>query len=316
MNNQNTRLMIKVARLYYENNLTQDEISKRLRISRPRVSRLMQEARETGVVQIKVASLPGDFAEMERQIEEQFSLTEVIVVDVPDPTSHTSVAHELGAAAADYFRRAVQDGDVIGLTWGETLAGMVDNLLPEKKQNVVVCQLVGGLGDPASETHSIDLARRTSLLLDATLNVLPAPGIVSTLESARLLKEERFIAQALQLARRSDIVFAGIGALSHDAMLMRDESIVTWNEVNPLIARGAVGEIGLRFFDIDGNPVPSEVDERVIGIEMDQFRSLPCVVAVAGGVEKEKAILGAVRGHFIKTLITDVHVAQYLLNAK
>jgi DNA-binding transcriptional regulator LsrR (DeoR family) len=315
MNNQNNRLMVKVARLYYENGCTQEVIANRLRISRPRVSRLLQEARETGLVQIKIASLPGDFAELERLLEAKFDLSEVVVVEVSAPESHSTVAHELGEAAADYFGRVVQDGDVIGLTWGETLASMVDNLVPEKKQNIMVAQMVGGLGDPAQESHATDLARRASLALNATLNLLPAPGIMGSLEAARLLKSERYIAQAMQTACKANIVFAGIGALNQEAVLMRDESIISWKEVTPLLERGAVGEIGLHFYDINGIPIFSEVDERVIGVGLDSFRSLPLVVGIAGGKDKARAILGAVRGRFIKSLITDVHAARFLAEA-
>lgn len=313
MNDQNSRLMIKVAKLYYENNLTQDAISQKLRISRPRVSRLLQEARDTGIVQIKVASFPSPYVDLESRLEKRYGLDEVIVADVTNTQSHSDVSQELGEVAASYFRSAVQDGDIIGLTWGETLSSMIDHLGAEKKQGVTVAQMVGGLGDPASESHATGLVRRLAQLLDANLNLLPAPGIVSSVEAAFFFKAERYILQAMKTALEADIVFAGIGAPSHESLLMRDESIVTWDEINPLIACGAVGEIGLHFFDIHGQPIASDVEERVIGVGLESFRSLPNVVGVAGGMEKAQAILGAVRGGYIKTLITDVDVAQYLI---
>lgn len=312
MSEFNNRLLIKVAKLYYEDGLTQDIISQRLRVSRPRVSRLLQEARDVGIVQIKIANLPNQYSELERAVERKYNLNEVVVVEISDPTSRSVVAAELGQAAADYFRRVVQDGDVIGLTWGETLATMVDNIQPDKFQNVTVVQMVGGLGDPASECHATDLARRLSLVLNATLNLLPAPGIVNSIEVARLLKAEPFIVQAINTSCKADISFAGIGALSTDAVLMRDERIITWAEVDPLVERGAVGEIGLHFYDINGSPILSEVDERTIGVGLEIFRSIPRMVGVAGGKEKERAIQGALRGGFIKTLITDVDTAKFL----
>ena len=228
----NTRLLVKVAKLYYENGLTQDAISQRLRMSRPKVSRLLQEARDQGVVQISIAAVPGGYADLERQLEARFDLMEALVVGVTEPASSAVVARELGQAAAEFFRRTVQDGDVIGLTWGATLAGMVEHLQSEKKQRVVVAQMVGGLGQPSSEAHATDLARRVSLALDATLNLMPAPGIVGTVELARMLRSDRHIAQSLEAVAKANIAFVGIGAPCTDSVLMHDESIITWKEVD------------------------------------------------------------------------------------
>ena len=183
----------------------------------------------------------------------------------------------------------------------------------EKKQNVVVAQLVGGLGDPAKESHAIDIVRRISQKLDAAMSLIPAPGIVDSCELAALLKAERYIELAIQTARTADITFAGLGALNTQATYLRDESIITWEEVLPLIERGAVGEIGLHFFDIEGCPIQSEIDERIIGVELEAFHSLPRVVGVGGGIEKHQVMLGAVRGGYIKTLISDLGCAHFLL---
>ncbi len=315
MEQDDFRLMIKVAKLYYENSLTQEVISDRLRISRPRVSRILNQAREAGIVQFKIAMMPGVYAELEREIESRYGLDETIVIEVAEPDSHMVVARELGKAAAEYFNRTVQNGDVIGFTWGETLASMIDNLPAGKKQDAIVAQMVGGLGDPAKESHATDIVRRISQKLDTTLSLIPAPGIVNSREVAYLLKAERFIDQAIQMARTANIVFAGLGALNAQATYMRDESIITWEEVKPLIERGAVGEIGLHFFDINGNPVQSDVDDRIIGVDLEDFRTLPRVIGVAGGREKIQAILGAVRGGYLKTLITDLECARFLLES-
>jgi len=315
MTPDNHRLMIKAAKLYYENDFTQEVIADRLRISRPRVSRLLTEARETGIVQFKVAMMPGIFSDLEREMEARFDLSEAVVIEVSDPESHMTVARELGAAAADYFRRTVHDGDVIGLTWGETLAHMADNLPYEKKQNVTVVQMVGGLGDPARDIHATDIVRRITQKLDASMSLIPAPGIVASLETAALLKSERSIEQALQIARQADMVFAGIGAPVAEATYMRDESIITWNELGTLIERGAVGDIGLHFFDEHGCLVPLELNERIIGVGLETFRDLARVIGIAGGAEKRPAILGALRGRLVKTLITDLQTAQHLLQS-
>ena len=104
MDHDTYRLMVKAAKMYYEHGFKQEAISDRLRISRPRVSRLLTQARETGVVQFSIATMPGVHADLEREVEARFNLDEVVVVEVSNPDSHMIVARELGKAAADHFR--------------------------------------------------------------------------------------------------------------------------------------------------------------------------------------------------------------------
>jgi deoxyribonucleoside regulator len=226
------------------------------------------------------------------------------------------VSRNLGGAAAKFFSRIVRDGDLVGLTWGLTLSDMGDQLPNEKKRNITIYQMIGGLGEPFSETHATDLVRRIAIATGANLRLLHAPGIVSTLETARLLRSEPYIAQALEMMNKVDIAFAGIGAPTEHSLLMREEKIIKWAEIKRLTAMGAVGEIGLQFYDIHGNLIHSELDERVIGISLQSMRQLGRVVGVAGGSEKFEAILGALRGGYINTLITDTATAQKLLKAE
>jgi DNA-binding transcriptional regulator LsrR (DeoR family) len=311
--NENLRVALKAAQLYYENNLTQDEIAQKLRLSRPKVSRLLQEARDAGLVKITVAALPGSCTDLERQLEQHYNLLDVLVVEVSQPNSYIQTARELGVAAAGYFRRIVQDGDMIGLTWGLTLASMVDNLTPEKKKQVRVTQLVGGLGEPDSEAHATDLARRLAMMLEANLQLIPAPGIVKTVELAQLLRSDPYVAQVLEQISQVNLAFVGIGALNHESLMMRDERIITWKEIQPILARGAVGDIGLHFFDVHGNVLQSEIEQRLIGASAEHYRQIDRVVGVAGGKDKFHSILGVTRGHLINTLITDVDTAQRLM---
>ncbi len=311
--NDKQRLMIKIAKLYYESGLTQDEISKKMRLSRPRVSRLMQEALEKGIVKISIMQEPGGYTEIERQLETKFNLLEVIVADISEPETTESTSRELGIVAADYFSRIVLDGDIIGFTWGATLASMVENLQPEKKPHCVILQMVGGLGEPKSETHATGLVSRAGIALGASIWLLPAPGVVDSVESANLLKSERAISQSLLRASSAQIAFAGIGNPTRDSLLMRDEHIITWPELEALIGQGAVGDIGLRFYTINGTLIESNLNDRVIGISLDNLRNINRVVGIAGGVEKYNAILGAIRGGLINSLVTDVKTAKKLL---
>ena len=305
--------MVKIAKMYYEQGLTQTVISKRLGISRPTVSRLMQEAMEQGIIRIEIANIPEDQSDLMQGLQSKYDLMEAIVVDVNCPITYESVSQALGVAAADYFRRVVRDGNVVGLTWGAALASMVEHLDHEKKPSCLVVQLVGGLGSPNTNTHATDLVTKMAMALGANISLMPAPGVVSSVDSANLLLADLQIRQALDLVKKTDIAFVGIGATINNPFLLRNEEIITKEEMEILQSKGAVGDISLHYYDIEGMEIDSEFQRRVIGISYDVIKKIPRVVGIAGGPEKYHAILGAIQGKVINTLITDQETARKLL---
>lgn len=307
------KLIVKIAKMYYEEGLTQTAISKRLGISRPKISRLMQEALDQGIVRIEIASIPGDYADLMQELESKYDLVEAIVVEVAGPLTYETASHFLGIAAAELFQRIVKDGDVIGLTWGSALASMVAHLEQERKPNCMVVQMVGGLGSPNTNTHATDLVIRTAMALGARMSLMPAPGVVDSIDSAELLIADRHISQALDFVKKTDVAFVGIGATKHNPFLMRNEEIITYEEMGVLRSQGAVGDISLHFFNPDGLEIDSEFHRRVIGVSYEVLKGIPRVVGIAGGPDKYKAILGAIQGGLVNTLITDTETAQKLI---
>jgi DNA-binding transcriptional regulator LsrR (DeoR family) len=128
-----------------------------------------------------------------------------------------------------------------------------------------------------------------------------------------VLFSDFYVQQAIEMFNHLDIAFVGIGAPIADSVLIRDGSILSHKELELLLKKGAVGDIALRFFDSHGQPVRSEVDERVIGITLEQLKCIRRVVGIAGGPEKYPSILGALRGKLINVLITDSIMAEKLL---
>jgi DNA-binding transcriptional regulator LsrR (DeoR family) len=311
------RLLVKAARLYYEGELTQAEISQRLRLSRQKVQRLLQAARSTGVVQISIRPLMGIFDEEEQQLEQVYGLREAIVVETTDYDDHDTVTREVGAAAADYLLRVLQPNDTITISWGSSLLGMVNMLYANARKNEVegvrVVQGLGGLGDPTTEVHAGDLTRRLAGILNGQAVLLPAPGITGTLAASEALLNDPHVQRTLEAARSANLAFMGIGAPRRDSILIRRGTIVAWEELEDLKARGAVGDINLRYFDIDGKLIESALNERVIGLTLEEIHQIETVVGVAGGAAKYYAIQGAVRGHLIDVLVTDDATARRLL---
>ena len=311
--NENKKLMVKISKLYYEEGLTQTVIAKRLGLSRPTISRIMQEAMNEGIVRIEIASIPGDLSDLTQRLENKFHLLEALVVEINGPVTYESVSHALGIEAAHYFQRVVKDGDVIGLTWGSALASMVAHLEQDKKPNVLIVQLLGGLGSPNTNTHATELVSRTARTLSAKMSLLPAPGLVGSVDSANLLISDRHISQALEIINQTDIAFVGIGGTQDNVFLMRNKEVITKQELEKLRDQGAVGDISLHFYDIHGEEINSEFHRRVIGVGFNVLINIPRVVGIAGGPDKYGAILGALHGGVINTLITNKETAERLL---
>lgn len=304
------RLLVKVSKLYYEEGLSQDDIILRLNLSRSKISRLLQQARDEGIVQITVNTPNHLFSELETRLEKLFGLHEVIVVEAHEGDSQEKTIHELGIAAAGYLERSVGTTTILGISWGSTLNGMVAALHSTRLPKTKVVQIIGGLGQPESEVHATDLCRRLVRALSGQLTLLPAPGIVASQQAREVLLSDSSIQRVINMFDHLDVAFVGIGTPKTDSLL---GSILSCEELEALLQNGAVGDIALRFFDIRGQPVQSEIDQRVIGITFAQLKRTRRVVGISGGAEKFQAVLGALRGKLINVLITDSINAKKLL---
>lgn len=307
------RLLVKVSKMYYEEGLAQDDIILRLNLSRSKISRLLQQARDEGIVQITVTTPRHMYSDLENRLEKQYGLTEVIIVEAHSGDSVENIIHELGVAAAGYLERVVGPTTALGISWGSTLHAMVAALHSKRLPKTKVVQIIGGLGQPEAEVHATDLCHRLARSLGSQLTLLPVPGIVATQQARNVLLSDLYVRQAIEMFNHLDVVFVGIGAPVADSVLIRDGSILSHTELELLLKKGAVGDIALRFFDSHGQPVKSEVDQRVIGITFEQLKCIRRVVGVAGGPEKYDSILGALRGQLINVLITDSMMAERLL---
>jgi DNA-binding transcriptional regulator LsrR (DeoR family) len=311
-----TRLLVKISRLYYEDDLTQHQIAERLRLSRQKVQRLLHQAKVDGIVQIGIRPIMGIFSDLEKSLEARYGLREAVVVTTSDYDSHPTVAREVGAAAAEYLLRVIRSKDQIVISWGESLLGMVNAVAYSPTMNVEgvsVMQGLGGLGDPNHEAHGAELTRRLAKALDAQAILLPAQGVAGSRSARNTMLKDRYVAHALEKAREASLAVMGLGAPRPDSILVREGRIVQWAELEELMKAGAIGDINLRYFDAQGRTVASDLDERVIGLTLAEIKRIGHVVGVAGGSAKLQAIRGALVGKLIDVLVTDHVTAQNLL---
>lgn len=308
------RLMAKVARMYYVQELRQQAITEQLQIHQSTVSRLLKRAREANIVRVSVNNPPGIFAEMEERLVAHFRLQDAVVVDCP--TEEGPMVRDLGAALAYFVETTLKPGAVVGISsWSRSLFAMVDALHPGNYcRGGKVVQILGGVGQVGAEHQAIYPAQRLATLIGATPVLLQAPAVVGSAEAQRVLARDRSVRTAAECFGQLDVALVGIGSMEPSQMLARSGNIFSAAERAELSRQGAVGDICFRFFDAEGAPVQSSLMQRVIGIELPALRRVKRVVGVAGGRRKVQAILAALRGRWIDILITDQRTATSLLN--
>jgi DNA-binding transcriptional regulator LsrR (DeoR family) len=310
------RLVAKVARMYYIQELNQQAITEKLQLHQSTISRMLKKARTMNLVRFNIATPPGTFADLEDQLTSRFDLKDAVVVDCP--AEGEAMVRDLGTALAYFLETTLKPGKIVGISsWSRSLFAMVDALHPgEYCADGKVVQILGGVGNVGSEFHAIHLAQRLAGSIGATPVLLQSPAVVGSPEAQRVLSRDPAVQEASALFDKLDMALVGIGSMEPSKMLAVSGNIFSREERAELQRLGAVGDICFRFFDAEGEPIKSSLTKRVIGIDLVKLRACKRVVGVAGGVQKLQAILGALRGGLIDVIITDQRTAQALAAAQ
>ena len=310
------RFLARVARMYHEQGLSQPQIAARLHISQPRVSRLLRQAADVGIVRTVVTTPPGVFTDLEEQLESRYGLLDAVVVEASG--SGGDVLPALGAAAAQYLDVIMTGGDVIGVSsWSETLIRTVDAMRVKTGQVAdKVVQLLGGVGDPDAQAQATRLTSRLADLTGATPLFVPAPGLVSSTAVRRALMRDTSVGTVAATWGEVTLALVGVGSLAPSPLLRRSGNAVAEADQEQLRQLGAVGDVCYRFFGADGRHVRSGLDQRVVGIGHQDLRRIPRRIGVAGGERKSTAIRAALIGDWLNVLITDRTVAEQLLETR
>lgn len=311
------RLMTKIARMYHELGMRQTEIAQRLNLSQATVSRLFNRAQREGIIRTTVSVPPGIYTELEEELARCYALRDAVVVDAENEESEEIVQRAIGAAAAHYIESTLQMNQVVGLSsWSATLLAMVDAMhqLPRRTDAQVV-QILGGIGNPGAEIYASRLLERFARLVNGAATFLPAPGIVGSQQSKEAFLQDAFVRAAQEMFAQVNLALVGIGDVEPSKLLAHSGNAFSPQELTLLRQRGAVGDILVHFFDIEGRPVDSSLDNRVMSMPLHQLRKVDRAIGLAGGRRKFSAILGALRGRWINILITDRFTAERLLEA-
>lgn len=311
MTDDEKKFLLKICRMYYFDELTQAEIGKKVGVSRPVISKALQRSRTVGLVEIIIHDDAFHTIDLEQQIENAFSLEDVLVVPTAEmPLEMAKIA--LSKAAATYVSKKLNDVTKIGVSWGTTLYSLVKEFPNDAHEHLKVIPLIGGMGSTRIELHSNQIAFELSKKLNCSCESLYAPAIVESEKYRELLLQTQAISDVIEEAKSIDLAIVGIGNPLVQST-MEEIGYLGEAEIESMKQAEVVGDINSCFIVADGTIAQNTINERVIGINVEDLRHVKKVIAVAEGVHKVESILATLRGGYINVLITDEITALKLV---
>ncbi len=307
------RLLVKIATLYYLEGRKQSDIAQLLSLSQSFISRALTRCQKEGVVKISVVQPSNIFLNLEKGIEERYGIKQAIVVDTEDDASDHTIKRAIGSAAAHYLETRLRPKDFIGVSsWSSTIRAMVDEVHAQNLKASGVIQLLGGVG-PNGNVQATILTQTLAQHLNCEAWLLPSHRIDGSVEDKKRLVASQDVADVIARFDDVDIAIVGIGILEPSQLLKTSGNYYHEDMLQVLADRGAVGDICLHYYDKHGQPVLQDDEDPVIGMALDKIKKCPNVVALAGGKDKVAAIKGAMQGGYIDVLITDFPTARMLI---
>jgi len=303
-------LTASVARRYYLDGRSKVEIAEEFALSRFKVARLLDDARSSGLVRIEIGHPGVVDVELSARLMEALGLTHCIVTDTPDDHPATLREH-LGTAAAELLSEIVTPEDVLGLSWARSVSAMASVL--RVLAPVPVVQLTGALARPGADDSSIELVREVARVAGGAAYFFYAPMAVPDPATARALRGQPEVARAFGLIGSVTKAVAGVGAWEPEQSTLYDAT--SESERVELREAGVCAEVSGVLIDDEGHPVTAPLTERMIGITAAQMRAIPEVIGIVYGLAKARAVLAAVRGGYVDSLVTHSTLATALIDA-
>lgn len=301
--------MVRIAYYYYKLGMTQSQIGNKMQMSRQRVNRLLKKALEENIVQINIVDFDKYNLELETKLEEKFNLKQIIVVSSID---EASIISNIALAGAEYLEEILTKNALIGVTLGKALSEVAKKLKINQSLNASTVQMIGGANIVYTDLKPDDITTTIARKLGGKSHILYAPAIVENEKTKDAMMSDYSFKLTFENMDRCNIIIAGIGEIKDKTSYYENKFDKEYKE--HLLGLGAVGDIGLRWFDKEGNIVKHDYDNRTIGYNILKKKTDALVIGIAGGREKHEAILGALNGGFLDVLITDNKTAEYLIS--
>ncbi|MFG3252889.1 sugar-binding transcriptional regulator [Streptomyces sp. NPDC048172] len=289
--------------------MTHHEIGALLGLSRVKVTRLLAEARRSGIVEIRIHSPSTPFGDLEAALAARFGLEQVWVA--PSFADADRTYDAVGLAGAEALAALVPRASTVAVGLSSAVAATLPHVRSAPVPGLGFVPLAGSWGGVSRGISPHELVLRLGASFEAETYHLPAPILASSPEMGRALRADPGVRETLRRAAEADLLVAGVGGMTGSSGLLLDR--LSEHERAELDGAGAVGDISGRFFGPDGASVTGEVDERVVGLALTELTAIPQRVGISFGPQKVGALRAALRHGLVNMAVTDVETARALL---
>ncbi|WP_407260455.1 sugar-binding transcriptional regulator [Klebsiella pneumoniae] len=305
-------LLTEIAVAYYDQEQTQEEIAKRFGISRIKVGRLLKKARQEGIVEISVKYHPVFSSQIEQQFISHFGIKRALIA--LDHHDEDEQRQQVAALVSNYLAGVLKNDMTVTVGQGRNVAAVANHVgvFPERN-----CRFICGIGGTKRDNQLIDadhISRNLARKFNGFSETLYAPAYVETPELRAAFMQNRLIKATLEQASKADVAIIGLGDMNENSFMVQLGWFTPQEIATARQEQGGGRSGGVQLFNIQGKPVDTVMNDRVIGLSLEQLRAIPCVIAIASESTKATAILGALRTGVIDVLATSASNARSVIN--
>lgn len=302
-------LLLSVARMYYEHSYNQVTIANKLNISRPYVSKLIQEARSLGIVNIIINDPLNSETALERRLRLQYQLLRAFVV--PSTLGENTLT-KVGSTAAKYLYSIVKKGDVIGISNGATVYNCAASLTPQDNlENVKVVQLTGEMINISHRIATTNNVRLFADALGATPYVLPLPIFFQNSKIKKAVYADKNIQKVADLQVAANIALFSLGAVGTvGTNSLIQSGYITQEQMDSLMKRGVTGDILSHFLNRHGEVCDKLLEDRMVSLPLHLLKQKEYRICLASGRAKLNVLQSALAGGYINVLVIDEELAK------
>lgn len=304
------RRMMLVSKLYYEDNMTQQQIARQMDLSRMKISRILQKAKEEGVVRI-IIDYSGAFPELEDKIYKKYGLRDVVVVDT---TVGSSPKEQVASAAAYYLEKHLRKNSAVAVGWGTTVRSIPNYIHHMDTMGILFLPIIGGHGQSELNMHATTIASNFAKKSGGESMSLIAPALVKNGEEKKILIRDEQIQRVIEKTAAADYAVFSLGNPLVPGSSISKSGYISDDDLRQLEEEEAICDVvSTVFLNKDSRECCKNITDRCIGITGSQLKKIPNKICVAEGEEKKESVKAALNGGYVDVLIIDQVIADYLL---
>ncbi|HWQ77295.1 MAG TPA: sugar-binding transcriptional regulator [Anaerovoracaceae bacterium] len=303
------RLLVQISRLYYEENMTQQQIANKLNVSRMSVSRSIQKSKDENIVKISI-DYRGTYPDLEERLVRKYGLKEAVIVE---SVNDKSLKEQVARAAAYYVENCIRPDSTIAVGWGTTIRKVADFVSETSKRNLLFTPIIGGHGKSELEIHATSLAFYLAKKTNSTPLYLLAPAFVNSVAEKELLLKDSYIQAVLRQTSEANYALFSLGCPLTDTTGIQNSGYFSASDLEQLHMEQAVCDlVSILFLNRSGKQCCKSITDRSIGILPEALKKIPVKICVVAGEGKREAVKAAMMENYVDVLVTDHETGTFL----